>query len=209
MIYCFGDSFTFGDELEDRANAWPGVLNQMTDHIVVGIAKPGASNSWICNKVIQKCLEQKPQLAIVAWTTSDRYEFFGEDNVSLCVNVNDGDTDPFIKQLYSDYHDTSGKFVEWICQAILLQNFLENQGIEYRFVHAFASGISDILDKNKNSPHFKKMLSFLNTDRFIGWLEDDFIKWSKGSPLGPHGHFLEQGHRQVAEQMYERIRDII
>jgi hypothetical protein len=53
------------------------------------------------------------------------------------------------------------------------------------------------------------MLSFLNTDRFIGWLEDDFIKWSKGSPLGPHGHFLEQGHRQVAEQMYERIRDII
>jgi len=209
MIYCFGDSFTYGDELADRSNAWPSVLNQMTDHIVVGVAKPGASNSWICNKVIQKCLEEKPQLAIIAWTTTDRYEFFGKDGSSQCVNINDSNTAPFVKQLYSEYHDTDGKFVEWVCQAILLQNFLENQGIEYRFVHALASGVSDIIDKNKNSPHFKKMLSFLNTDCFIGWLDDDFIKWSKGSPLGPHGHFLEQGHKQVAEQMYEQIKDVI
>ena len=76
-------------------------------------------------------------------------------------------------------------------------------------MHAFASGINDTIDKNKSNPHFKKMLSFLNTNYFIGWLEEDFIKWSKGSSLGPNGHFLEQGHKQVAEQMYKRIRDII
>ena len=209
MIYCFGDSFTFGDELADRNDAWPGVLNQMTDHIVVGIAKPGASNSWICNKVIQKCLEQKPQLAIIAWTTTDRYEFFDENNNSLCINVNDGITNTFVKQLYSEYHNVGGKFLEWVCQAILLQNFLENQGIPYRFVHAFSSGINDIIDNNKHNPHFKKMLSFLNTDCFIGWPGDDFIKWSRGSPLGPNGHFLEQGHKQVAEHMYEQIKDIL
>ena len=129
---CFGDSFTFGDELSNRDNAWPGVLNQMTNHNVVGIAKPGASNSWMCNMVIEKCLEHKPQLVIIAWTTPNRYDFFDERNNSVCININDSTDNPFVKQLYSKYHNSGGKFLEWVCQAILLQNFLEK---DYRYYH--------------------------------------------------------------------------
>jgi lysophospholipase L1-like esterase len=206
MIYCFGDSFTYGDELQDRSDAWPGVLDQLTDHTVINYGQPGASNSWICNKVVQKCLEQKPQVAIIAWTTTDRYEFFGENNTSRCFNINQSDRLPFVQQLYSEYHNSTGKFIEWISQAILIQNFLENQKINYLFANAF--GIDDILVENKNNDYFQKMLSYLNTEYFVGWPNENFIDWSRGSPLGPKGHFLEQGHQQVAEKIYNQLNNI-
>ena len=33
MIYCFGDSFTYGDELADKQRAWPTVLGKKLDCI--------------------------------------------------------------------------------------------------------------------------------------------------------------------------------
>ena len=205
MIFCFGDSFIYGAELDNRINAWPGVLNTMTDYQVVSFARPGASNSWICNKVVEKCLEQMPQIVIVAWSTADRYEFFTKDYHSKCFNINDSNSIPFVKQLYSEYHNSIGKFIEWIYQAVLLQNFLENQGIDYLFVNAF--GIDDILTKNKQNEYFQKTLSYLNTDCFAGWPDENFIDWSRGSDVGPKGHFLEQGHQQVAKKLHSYLKD--
>jgi len=205
MIYCFGDSFTWGDELEDRAEAWPGVLAQLAQQSVYNFGFPGASNSFISRKIIEKCLEQKPDLAVVAWTTTDRYEFFAENNSSRLVNVHHGDSIDWVKTLYTEYHDVTGKFVDWLCQAILIQNFFDNQGIDYRFANVF--GIEEVLQANTNNEYFQKMLEFLDTDRFIGWPDANFIDWSRGSDLGPNGHFLAQGHQQVAEVIHKHLQD--
>ena len=174
MILCVGDSFTYGNELDDRNDAWPSVLDSITDCAVVRVARPGATNSWIANKVVQKSIALKPETVIVAWSSSDRYEFFlKEGHESECFNINDGNNIPFIKQLYSEYHNRTGKFIEWIFQAILVQNFLENCGIKYLFVNAFA--IDDIIEQNKGNPYFKEIFSYLNTEHFVGWPNENFI----------------------------------
>ncbi len=30
-----------------------------------------------------------------------------------------------------------------------------------------------------------------------------FVEWAYGTPHGPGGHPLEQGHKQIAEKIYE------
>jgi len=203
VILCVGDSFTYGDELDNRSDAWPSVLDSMTDCAVVRVARPGASNSWIAHKVVQKSIALKPDTVIVAWSTSDRYEFWPkEGHDSVCYNINDSHI-PFVKQLYSEYHNQTGKFIEWIFQAIFVQNFLENHGIKYLFVNAFP--INDIFEHNKGNPYFKEILSYLNTEHFVGWPDENFITWTADLPRGPKGHFLEQGHQRVAKKLYNQL----
>jgi hypothetical protein len=207
MILCVGDSFTYGDELDDRNHAWPSVLDSMMDTAVVRVARPGATNSWIAHKVVQKSIELNPDTVIVAWSNSDRYDLFPNDShLSECYNIDDSSI-PFVKQLYSEYHNSTGKFIEWIFQAILVQNFLENHNIQYLFANAF--GVTDIIEQNNGNPYFKEVMSYLNTEYFVGWPDEDFITWSEGMPRGPKGHFLEQGHQIVAEKLHSHLEDML
>jgi hypothetical protein len=34
------------------------------------------------------------------------------------------------------------------------------------------------------------------------------MEWTYGSPQGPMGHFLEEGHAIVADKIYEHIRHL-
>jgi hypothetical protein len=34
------------------------------------------------------------------------------------------------------------------------------------------------------------------------------MEWTYGTPRGPRGHFLEQGHEIVADKIYEYIRHL-
>ena len=204
MIYCFGDSFTYGDELEDRQLAWPTVLGQKLECISVNYGKGGASNSWIVKKTVQKCMENKPDVAIVAWTSVMRYEFYQPGNRSLCVNPGHVDKFYFVDNLYKHWHDSAGKFIEWICQCILLQNFFVTNNIEYYFANVFS--IIELLEENADNAELQSWLEKLNTNNFIGWPNETLMTWSNNTPIGPGGHPLKQGHKCIAEKIYEHIR---
>ena len=204
MIYCFGDSFTYGDELADRHHAWPTVLGQKLESLSVNHGYSGASNSWIVKKTVQKCMENKPDVAIVAWTSVMRYEFYQPRNKSLCVNPGYVDKFYFVDNLYKHWHDSAGKFIEWICQCILLQNFFIANNIEYYFANVFS--IVELLEENADNAELQSWLDKLNTDNFIGWPDETLMTWSKDMPIGPGGHPLEQGHQRIAEKIYEHIR---
>lgn len=204
MIYCFGDSFTYGDELEDRQHAWPTLLGKKLETISVNFGQGGASNSWILRKAVQKCLENKPDIAVVAWSSFNRYEFFTSNNSSLCVNPGHGGRFEFVENLYKHWHDDAGKFIEWICQCILLQNFFIATKIDYYFVNVFS--IKEIIEENVNNKELQSWLGKLDIDKFIGWPTDNLMTWSSGTPIGPGGHPLELGHQRIAEKIYEHIR---
>ena len=43
---------------------------------------------------------------------------------------------------------------------------------------------------------------------YIGWPNETMMEWTYNTPQGPGGHFLEQGHEQVADKIYEYIRNL-
>lgn len=204
MIYCFGDSFTHGDELKDKKFSWPILLGEKLKCISVNYGYSGASNSWILKKTIQKSIENKPDIAIIAWTSIMRYEFFQPNNQSLCVNPGYIDKFYFVENLYKHWHDDVGKFIEWISQCILLQNFFYANNIDYFFVNVFS--ISELLKQNADNIELQSWLEKLNTDKFLGWPNENLMTWTSGMPIGQGGHPLEQGHKYIAEKIYEHIR---
>lgn len=204
MIYCFGDSFTYGDELPDRQLAWPNLLGKKMQMECVNHGQGGASNSWILKKTVQKCLENKPELVIVSWTSTNRYEFSQPDNGSLCINPGHADKFDFVDNLFKYWHDDAGKFIEWICYCILLQNFFIANKIDYYFANVFST--VEILEANANNKELQSWLDKLDIDRFMGWPDNNLMTWSSGTPIGQGGHPLEQGHQRIAEKIYEHIR---
>jgi len=61
-----------------------------------------------------------------------------------------------------------------------------------------------------NRYHYKdpKLVSLVNTDYFLGWPNTGMMEWTYGAEQGPGGHFLEAGHKIVANQIYEHIRHL-
>ena len=82
----FGDSITFGDELEDvpweeekndpSEHAWPGILGASN------FAYPGLSNFGIRRHCINFSSYRRPNYVIVAWSYNDRIEFLQSENIT-------------------------------------------------------------------------------------------------------------------------------
>ena len=52
------------------------------------------------------------------------------------------------------------------------------------------------------------LLKQVNTQHFLGWAHYDaetMVEWSYGTPHGPKGHPLEEGHRKIADKIIEHI----
>jgi len=82
----FGDSITFGDELEDvpyeeekndpSEHAWPALLG------ATNFAYPGFSNFGIRRLCINFSSYRRPNYVIVAWSYNDRIEFLQSENIT-------------------------------------------------------------------------------------------------------------------------------
>ena len=82
----FGDSITFGDELEDvpyeeakndpSDHAWPAILG------AANFAYPGLSNFGIRRLCINFSTYRRPDFVIVAWSYNDRAEFLQAENIT-------------------------------------------------------------------------------------------------------------------------------
>ena len=52
------------------------------------------------------------------------------------------------------------------------------------------------------------LIKQIDKDSFLGWPNESMMEWTNRVPQGPNGHFLEQGHEQVADKIYEHIRHL-
>ena len=46
----------------------------------------------------------------------------------------------------------------------------------------------------------------IDKDRFIGWPTEGIVEWVYGTPHGPGGHPLEQGHQIIANKILESLQ---
>ena len=86
---------------------------------------------------------------------------------------------------------------------VALQDVLSINKVDYRFCSAFSN--QQLFKKYENSELIKPWLDRINPEMFIGFPYHGFVEWSYGTPCGPGGHPLEQGHKLIAEKLLEVI----
>lgn len=85
-LFCSGDSYTYGEELEDLKDRWPNKLATKLNATVINKAVCSGSNEYIfktINDFILDCIEMRQNfnnvIVIVGWSTSIRWEGYLSD----------------------------------------------------------------------------------------------------------------------------------
>jgi len=181
MILVNGDSFTYGEELDYKRDAWPF---QRTNN-VINIASPGNSNDAIIKSTVQ-WIENNANLkifkhAIIAWTTPHRIEVNGK-HLTPTSHKRYGS---ICDQVFLDWNETWA-IEKFYTQVVLLDAYLSSKKIDSLFIRTF-----DVPDS-----------------KIGNWMPGSIVEWMGDCPKGPGGHPLELGHKRIADKVYEHIRSL-
>jgi hypothetical protein len=201
-----GDSFTYGEELDDLNNAWPHVLGKIIGYNVTNLGEPGTGNTGMVRKVMYNY--QDADLIIIAWSHFARLEFADEwGTYDMWPGYTDRwhHSDVAFREAFSDYftkhHNDTYMYNQYLNNIVLLQHFLKSNNKKFLMVEAFAN-------VNVRELGNQKMHELVDSASFIGWPNDAMIGWVYPCKQGPRGHFLDEGHKKVAGKIYEHIRNI-
>lgn len=206
-----GDSFTYGDELQDINQAWPYLLGQKIGYDVLNLAAPGSGNTRMARQVVEQVSTNRPDLVIVAWTSAGRIEFADEEGIYDTWPGYSGRAffkeQPWRDQLVryiNDHHSVEYLYRQFLINCILVQDFLKLNQVPYVMTQVLPNDYYAKEAMRYNTD----LLSKLDTKFFIDSNVTGMVQWAfhGGAPKGPNGHFLEQGHQIVADRIYEHIR---
>jgi lysophospholipase L1-like esterase len=207
-----GDSFTYGDELTDRNSAWPQQLANIINAEVINLGVPSASNDKILRKTLDYLTFEQADLVVIGWSNPGRSEHsdeFGYYDVWPGYQGNlfkqDGCTwRNELVEYVSKYHDSAAIHKKFIQQIILLQSYFKQRNIKYVMLNT----LQNEYYKKKNFDGKLGYYEQVDEQYFLGFNDTGMIEWANNCPKGPYGHFLEDGHKVVAEKIYEHIRHL-
>jgi hypothetical protein len=201
-LLAVGDSFTYGEELSDLNNAWPFLLGNKLGYTVNNLAKPGSGNT----RMIRHAVEQidNYDLIVIAWSHFARTELADKNGFydiwPGCSTLPHKEFSPWrsdVINYYSKHHNDQYLYNQYLINVVLLQNFLNANNKKYIMLDAFG---------NNNYRKNDIIVDQIDSTYYVGWPTTTMMEWTYGTTQGPNGHFLEQGHEQVANKIYEHIR---
>lgn len=206
MILTAGDSFTYGEELQNRTeSAWPYLLSKKLNVPVTNLGYGGGSNDMIFRTVIEQTAQKTFDIVIVAWSDTSRLEVWNQDQgAPVCINSWGRRHIPWVSDYYKHSYDKKFGFRKWFVQALALQQYLKSINQQYIFVNV--AGLQGHYTEYQND--FKYIWDHFDTRHYLGWPLDGILEWQGDCPKGPGGHPLELGHQRIAEKIYEHIRHL-
>lgn len=221
-ILVLGDSNTFGAELSDlptkhfgpygndyvdpegqtricppSQHAWPTLLAQRLGCEVSNQSLIGGSNDRIFRLAMEQTLLDQWDLVICAWTAVDRFDFAtGKRDLALSVKCHF--SFDWIKQFVALHYTSERADTNFVTKLIALQSYFAYKKQPYLFVKSCAIDLH---------PSVKALEDKIDLTYCIDW-DRDFHNWTKLDPRGSDGHFLEQGHRTVADKMYQYVSNL-
>lgn len=212
-LLTIGDSFTYGEELADRNLAWPTILANKLGYKLTNLGKPGSGNTRMIRKALMHSCSF--DLVVIAWSHYARIEMadeYGVYDIWPGSNEHVHNNLPHRQQLIryiTKYHNDVYDLEQYLIDIILLQNFFNQNNIKYIMVNSFGNNYKEL----ENCGDLKELEKQIQKTNFLGWSNnnapfENMMDWTYGSPKGPQGHFLEQGHEQVADKIYEYIRHL-
>ena len=85
---------------------------------------------------------------------------------------------------------------------VAIQDVLMVNNVDY--VQTSSFGNQDLFVKYQDSDLIKPWIARLDKTKYIDYPRG-LVEWAYGTPQGPGGHPLEQGHKQIAEKIYEKL----
>mgnify|MGYP001579953234 FL=1 len=209
-ILALGDSFTWGEELEDRHDCW---AQRVADHFNLkldnhGIA--GGSNQRAMRMLMMHTLKDVA-LVCIGWSHFDRFEV--SDELGTWDIWPGGQRSKYVKEAswrktltdyVSRHHNDDNLYMHYLTYIVLVQSYLKQKQIPFIMMDAFGNNE----DQRRTDSKFKVLLDQVNSDTFIGWPDSTMMDWAKDTPHGPGNHFLEQGHEIVANRVIKQVNKI-
>ncbi|MEV0680181.1 DUF6071 family protein [Actinosynnema sp. NPDC050436] len=157
LLIANGCSFTWGDELDDRARAWPHVVGRALGAEVVNLGVCGGSNRRLVRTTVETLhrvvtdhrLMSTEVLFLGMWTSLERYEFFDPDTPDPVgrADLLPGDEhwrrvlpwaarrrERLARTYYREIHDDRGALNTFLVDWVLLQSFLSHGGYHFGFL---------------------------------------------------------------------------
>jgi lysophospholipase L1-like esterase len=213
-ILTVGDSFTYGDELQDReCTAWPYVLGNLTNSQVTNIGKSGCGNQSILRRTLEHISESNSyDMVIIGWTSPGRIEW--QDSIGGEYDIWPAMVAEHVCRAHSwrkdfiDYitkhHDPVFLCRQYLVNIISLQSFFQANNIKYMMLDTVSNEYYKLQSINK----LQTLVNVVNKEHFIGWGNTGMAEIAYGTPKGPKGHPLEDGHQKIAEHINEHIRNL-
>jgi hypothetical protein len=208
-----GDSFTYGEELADRTQAWPMRLAQGLKANVVNLGQPSGGNTQMVRKVIDFVVSGEPvDLVVIGWTSPGRMEFADINGVfdiwpgysGALFRASGQDWRLELLDYINKYHSPDYLYHKFLRDVVLMQSFLKERNIKYVMLSVVSNEYYHKTYYNSDSILPKQ----IDTDNYLGWPNEGMAEWTQGCKRGPNGHFLEDGHRKVTAKLYEHIRNL-
>lgn len=211
-ILAVGDSFTYGDELENRDLAWPSVLAEKLNGSVINKGQPGGSNDCIIRNCIEHTLIHTVDLIVIGWTSPGRSEFADEHGYydiwpgytgKLAIE-NDRLWRNDLAKYITDHHSAMAYYKKFLTQVLLMQGFLKSRNQRYVMLNT----LQNEYYKKTKPTLLSEYVNQVDKDNFIDFGKSGMMEWTYKCPQGPRGHFLEDGHKIVTDKIYEHIRHL-
>jgi hypothetical protein len=202
-LLTIGDSFTYGDELQDTNDAWPHLLGGKLNFNVINLGHKGSSNDRMTRILLEQDIDSYDAV-VIGWSKYDRREFADEggiyDSWPRGFRTIPRFEFPWRATLI-DYntihHSVDWMYRKYLMNIIFVQSFLEVNNKHYLMADSFSNHKSP--RRYLNDDLIKK----INKDKFVGWPNESMMELSGDSPRGEIGHFLELGHQRVADKIYD------
>jgi lysophospholipase L1-like esterase len=208
MIYAIGDSFTFGDELPSQDLAWPSILSKRLNKEIVNKGRPATGNNRMVKRAIDAVINQT-EMIIIGWSDCNRQEFADENGIydiwagrNFRSFLDDTHRIGLIKYMTA-YDTPEYYYAKWLRQIILVQSLCKLHNIPcVMFISCGANESHNLYYKR-----FDKLINAIDQSFFVSDMSTSVADWTWGTPHGPNGHPLEQGHEIMADKIYEHIRN--
>ena len=202
-----GDSFTYGEELKDRNNCWASLVSEKLDLALVNLGAPGGSNYRAVRLLMEQDLTNV-ELVCVGWSHFDRMEVSDElgtyDTWPGGYRKKYREEAPWRSDLIdyiSRHHNDDHLYLQYLMNIVLVQSWLKVNNIKYVMMDAFGNH----QDPRRHADKFKLLVSQIDKPNYLGWPIESMIEWTSHTPQG-WGHFLDEGHRIVADKILNHLQ---
>jgi len=211
MIHAIGDSFTYGDELPSQNFAWPAVLSEKTSQQIFNLGKPATGNKRMVKRAIDAVLENT-KMIVIGWSDCNRQEF--ADDIGIydiwagrnyqAFQLQDPTHRINLIKYMTAYDTPEYYYADWLRQIILVQSLCKLHKIPCVMFIACGANVSH----RRYHQKFPKLVDAVDQSMFVDDMFTSVGEWTYGTPHGPNGHPLQQGHEIIAEKIYEHIRNL-
>jgi hypothetical protein len=211
QLLAVGDSFTYGDELQDPYQAWPYQLADLLDYDAHNLGLSGASNTSILRRTLEALAVDNYDLVVIGWTSPGRIEW--KDDIGIPYNLWPGyaDTAGFFTHLpwrvdllnyISRHHNPAYLYRLYLTYVISVQSYCKANNIEYRMMDVSYNNYY----RKVGSEQDDKLEAKIDTEKFVGWGSHGMAEIIKGCPVGPRLHPLEKGHKKIANELHMSLK---